>query len=122
MEFAFRINNVDELEKYQRFFFKQGFTWSDGTTDILYSKSNGGEIKVMYIDPIHETIQYSGNDKLDKGSIECKMLHPKQKEFLNRYSKTCDIIQRASRRGFYELNDATFLNNLLLSDKLSAKL
>jgi hypothetical protein len=108
MIYGFYISSKDESTRHQKMFFRSGFIWAGGESKVQHVYR-----KWLYINTENETITFSDDDIMLSEATECKLLHPKQQDFLNKHSNTCDIVQRARTRGYYQLSDAEFLNDLL---------
>lgn len=110
MRYAFELHSREESIYHQKFFFKKGFLWNNGSHNLL-----DRDIQYLIIDTNRGVMLYSDVNNLDSVAIKSKLLHPNQMKFLKIQSyDRSEIVQRAIRRGFYELEDSTYLNNLLM--------
>jgi len=106
--YRFKIKDESDSIEHQDLFFKLGYTWFGGKTkyewthaNYLYLESNRGRKNIMWSDGLGDI----SND------IECKMLQPKQLEFLKKFAHDKDIAEIISN-GYYEVSQSENLNKM----------
>jgi hypothetical protein len=119
MIYRFELKDEDDSKRHQTAFFDMGYEWW-GTANKFIDM----HVKYLYLNSDDKGIMYSIELDPTPDEVECKLLHPKQLEFLkgilvlNSVSCIPDII----KNGFYKLEDAEYLNALLKGDKILTEL
>lgn len=107
MKLEFEVENKQHCIELQNMFFKLGYHWP---MDVGYPKHT--DANWLYFDDINKNITWMPDHPSSSGTpIRCKMLHPKQREFLESYDNS-DIISRILEDGFYKVKHSNYLNEV----------
>lgn len=116
MKYQFEIKDKHDSQKHQEHFFKLGCGWRGHGKDIRHLDG-----KYLFVDTLRKTITWSSTSKADEPNdysetyIKSKLLHPKQKDFLQKLSDrglTTVAVDSILLYGFYKEDDSDYLNDL----------
>jgi len=117
-KFAFEIKDKSDSEYHQTEFFNMGYSWVIGKV-ICHESA-----KYLFLDPHVKTLSWSST--LDNSSgdyILCKLLKPKQLEFLKEIHETKlqkhNPLDFAIRFNCYKVEDSDYLNALRNNDMVN---
>ena len=109
--FAFEIKNKLVSEWHQTEFFRLGYTWGMSSTTFTHTVA-----KYLFLYPHIKQITWSNTLPPDPEYIKCKLVHPKQMEFLKELNQVSiskrEPVEFAIHYGFYKVKDIKYLNDL----------
>jgi hypothetical protein len=109
-KFVFQIKDINDSIYHQMEFFQMGYSWVAGRI-IIHEKA-----KYLFLDPTTNQISWNNRLSMDSDYVICKLVQPKQLEFLREINKIKlkkhKPIDFAIRYNCYKIDDSKYLNDL----------